>query len=497
MHQPLLRILSLSVVLAVAACGRVGGGSHEHAGSTSAETGKGLTLNTGPMVPSGAPLPDFTVLVERAAPAVVNISTTTKMRGPAPDDAEGDGNDPFGEFFRRFGRPHGGGGGGGGGGGEPDGPDAEARSLGSGFVVSNDGYIMTNAHVVANADDVEVSLTDKRQFKAKVIGSDKRTDVALLKINAKDLPTVSIGDPNRLKVGEWVVAIGSPFGFDSTVTKGIVSAMGRSLPEENYTPFIQTDAAVNPGNSGGPLFNLRGEVVGINSQIYSRTGGFMGISFAIPIDLAINVSNQLKASGKVTRGRLGVRLQDVTAELAQSFGLDRPHGALVAQVEGGSPAEKAGIKDGDIILKYNDRVIEGSKDLPGMVGSTPPGKTVAVEVWRKGHSQKLEVKVGELAGDPVASGEAGQPRNDRLGRLADLDDGARRRIGHGVVVEAPKPAAARAGLRRGDVIMAINNEVVNDVASVDTLLADVPAGKTVALLVRRGEDTVYIAVRLD
>ncbi len=495
LRTTLFRVVTLSLLIPLAACGRIGSSNHDKAGASAS---KPLEVTTGSVIPSGAPLPDFTTLVERAAPAVVNISTTQKMRGPAADDGDSEG-DPFGEFFRRFAPPHGAPGGGSRHGPDPEqeSPDMEARSLGSGFVVSNDGYIMTNAHVVANADEVVVRLTDKREFKAKVVGSDKRTDVALLKINARSLPTVAIGDPSHLKVGEWVVAIGSPFGFDSTVTKGIVSAMGRSLPDENYTPFIQTDAAVNPGNSGGPLFNLRGEVVGINSQIYSRTGGFMGISFAIPIDLAINISNQLKTSGKVTRGRLGVRLQDVTADLAQSFGLDRPKGALVAEVEKGSPAERAGLQSGDIILRFNDRTVESSKDLPGMVGTTPPGKTVTMEVWRKHNTKRVEVKIGELVGDPVASSEVEQPRAERLGKLADLDEAQKHRIGHGVVVVAPKPDASHAGLRRGDIVMAINNEVVNDVDSVEALLGNVPTGKTVALLVRRGEDTLYIAVRLD
>jgi len=382
--------LSLGIVLALCACGKVGDRHKDPDSSATLDatpSSNGLNLNRTPAIPPGAPLPDFTVLVEKAAPAVVNISITQKAQIHKLTD---EGEDPFGEFFHRFGPPK----------GTPrdedNPPGDEARSLGSGFIVTADGYIMTNAHVVANAQDVVVRLTDKREFKAKVIGSDRRTDVALIKIKANHLPTVSVGDPNKLKVGEWVVAIGSPFGFDSTVTKGIVSAVGRSLPDENYTPFIQTDAAVNPGNSGGPLFNLRGEVVGINSQIYSRTGGFMGISFAIPIDLATNVSNQLKTNGKVTRGRLGVRLQDVTKELADSFGLDRPKGALVAQVERGSPAEKAGLQNGDIILVYAGREVDSSHDLPGMVGSTPPGKTVPLAVWRKRRTIEIEVKVGEL-----------------------------------------------------------------------------------------------------
>ena len=381
--------LIIALILALAACGKIEG-KHKETNSSGAETTyikDGLTLNREPVIPPGTQLPDFTVLVDKAAPAVVNISITQKVTTHRMTDDE---EPPLGDFFRRFGPPHGIPRGG-------EGPsDGEVKSLGSGFIVTPDGYIMTNAHVVANAEEVVVRLTDKREFKAKVIGSDRRTDVALIKIKAEKLPTVSVGDPSKLKVGEWVMAIGSPFGFDSTVTKGIVSAVGRSLPDENYTPFIQTDAAVNPGNSGGPLFNLRGEVVGINSQIYSQTGGFMGISFAIPIDLATNVSNQLKVNGKVTRGRLGIRLQEVTKELAESFGIDRPTGALVAQVERGSPAEQAGIQSGDVVLKYAGRKVESSRDLPGMVGSTPPGKTITLEIWRKHHSQEVDVKVGEL-----------------------------------------------------------------------------------------------------
>jgi serine protease Do len=382
-------IVSIALILFVSACGKIGD-KHKEANSGNADAqviANGLALNRDPIIPPGAQLPDFTVLVDKAAPAVVNISITQKVTSHRLADDE---EPPLGDFFRRFGPPHGFPR------GEPGPSDGEVKSLGSGFIVTPDGYIMTNAHVVANAEEVVVRLADKREFKAKVIGSDRRTDVALIKIKAEKLPTVSVGDPSKLKVGEWVMAIGSPFGFDSTVTKGIVSAVGRSLPDENYTPFIQTDAAVNPGNSGGPLFNLRGEVVGINSQIYSQTGGFMGISFAIPIDLATNISNQLKVNGKVTRGRLGIRLQEVTKELAESFGLDRPTGALVAQVEHGSPAEQAGMKSGDVVLKYAGRTIESSRDLPGLVGATQPGKTVTLEVWRKRHSEEVDVKVGEL-----------------------------------------------------------------------------------------------------
>lgn len=382
--------IGFALVMALSACGKIDG-KHKETNSSKSDAptvANGLELNREPVIPPGTQLPDFTVLVDKAAPAVVNISITQKVTTHRMSDDE---EPPFGDFFRRFGPP-------------PhsiprgeEGPsDGEIKSLGSGFIVTSDGFIMTNAHVVANAEEVVVRLTDKREFKAKVMGSDRRTDVALIKIKAEHLPTVSVGDPSKLRVGEWVMAIGSPFGFDSTVTKGIVSAVGRSLPDENYTPFIQTDAAVNPGNSGGPLFNLRGEVVGINSQIYSQTGGFMGISFAIPIDLATNVSNQLKVNGKVTRGRLGIRLQEVNKDLAESLGLDRPKGALVAQVERGSPAEQAGVQSGDVILKYASRAIESSRDLPGMVGATQPGKVITLNVWRKHRELEVDIKVGEL-----------------------------------------------------------------------------------------------------
>ncbi|MFH1602815.1 MAG: Do family serine endopeptidase, partial [Pseudomonadota bacterium] len=309
--------------------------------------------------------PDFTDLVEKQGPAVVNISTsqTVRERANVPQIPNLDEDDPFYEFFRRF---------------VPRNPgqsprEFENRSLGSGFIISADGYILTNAHVVASADEINVRLIDKREFKAKVIGADKRTDLALIKVEATGLPVVKIGDPNKLKVGEWVLAIGSPFGFDNTVTAGIVSGKGRSLPQENFVPFIQTDAAVNPGNSGGPLFNLRGEVVGINSQIYSRTGGYMGISFAIPIDLALDVQNQLRTAGHVSRGRIGVVIQEVTKELAESFGLAKPQGALVNAVEKGGPADKAGVEVSDIILKFDGRNVGRSSDLPRIVGGTKPG----------------------------------------------------------------------------------------------------------------------------
>src|SRR5512134_248906 len=348
----------------------------------------------------GRELPDFTKLVEEQGASVVNISTTQAARRANVPQIPNMEDEEVLEFFRRF-IPR-----------QQPGPGArpESRSLGSGFVITADGYILTNAHVIDAADEINVKLTDKREYKAKVIGADKRTDVALIKIEASGLPVVRMGDPAKLKVGEWVLAIGSPFGFENTVTAGIVSAKGRSLPQENFVPFIQTDVAVNPGNSGGPLFNLRGEVVGINSQIYSRTGGFMGLSFAIPADVALDIQKQLREKGRVARGRIGVVIQEVTRDLATSFGLDRPRGALVNSVEKGSPAERGGIEATDIITRFDGRPVESSSDLPRIVGATRPGASVQVEVWRKAAPRTLSLTVGELREDRVASRDAPKER---------------------------------------------------------------------------------------
>ena len=332
-------------------------------------------------------MPDFTELVAKQGAAVVNVSTSQTVRNeqqlPVPED------DPFYDFFRRFGPP------------QPR--EYQSRSLGSGFIITQDGYILTNAHVVDAAEDVTVKLTDKREFKARVIGSDRRTDVAVIKIEATGLPAVRIGDPNQLKVGEWVLAIGSPFGFESTVTAGIVSAKGRSLPQENYVPFLQTDVAINPGNSGGPLFNLKGEVVGINSQIYSRTGGYQGLSFAIPIDLAMKIKDQLQRYGKVSRGHLGVAIQELNQSLAESFGLKKADGALVANVGEGSPAAKAGLQAGDVIVGFNGKPIANSAELPLAVADVRPGETARIRVWRKGSVKDLAVVVGEAPQERVAA----------------------------------------------------------------------------------------------
>jgi serine protease Do len=444
-------------------------------------------------------LPDFTELAEKQGPAVVNVSTTQVIRGqrfahPFPFDED----DPSFEFFRRF-MPR-----------QIPGMPREFRnqSLGSGFIVSADGFILTNAHVVDAADEVLVKLTDKREFKAKVVGADKRTDVALLKIEASGLPVVKLGDPGRLKVGEWVVAIGAPFGFDNSVTAGIVSAKGRSLPQENYVPFIQTDVAINPGNSGGPLFNMRGEVVGVNSQIYSRSGGYMGVSFAIPIDVAMEVQAQLRTGGKVSRGRLGVAIQDVTRELAESFGLPKAAGALVASVEKGAPADKAGIEAGDIILKYDGKAVAQSSDLPRMVGSTKPGSRVPVQVWRKGGTRELNVTVGEMSDEKTVAqtkrpGKGGDTAAaNRLGLvLSELSADQKKQAGvtHGLIVEDVVNDGARTDLRPGDVLLSlISKGVQTELKSVEQfngLLARFDKSSTLTLLVLRGEAQTFITIR--
>ncbi len=443
-------------------------------------------------------LPDFTVLAEKQGPAVVNISTTQvqSARRGGPQIPNIDEDDPMFDFFRRFipRQPN------------PGPREFESRSLGSGFVVSGDGYVLTNSHVVDNADEITVKLTDKREFKARVIGADKRTDIALLKIEATGLPTVRLGDPKNLKVGEWVVAIGSPFGFDNTVTAGIVSAKGRSLPQENFVPFIQTDVAINPGNSGGPLFNMKGEVVGINSQIYSRTGGFMGLSFAIPIDVAMEVQAQLRQFGRVNRGRIGVVIQEVSKELAESFGLAKPSGALVNAVEKGGPAEKAGVESGDIILKFGGRAVENSGDLPRLVGNSKPGSRTSMEVWRKGATRDLSITVGQMPEDRVASRDPakGQPVEraaNRLGFVAnDLTAEQKRdmNVAGGVVVGDVRPNA-RADVRTGDVVTAVTSKgqttEVKSAEQFNNLVSQLERGTAVTLHVRRGESTLFVTVR--
>jgi serine protease Do len=376
-------------------------------------------------------------------------------------------------------------------------------ATGSGFIVTTDGFILTNAHVVKDADEVMVKLNDKREFKAKVIGIDLRTDVAVLKVNATSLPKVSIGNPDTIKVGEWVAAIGAPFGLENTMTVGIVSAKGRALPQENFVPFIQTDVAINPGNSGGPLFNLKGEVIGINSQIYSRTGGYMGLSFAIPINVAMDVMGQLRTNGKVIRGWLGIAIQEVTKELSESFGMKNTNGALVAGIEKGAPAEKGGLQPGDVITKFDSKLIESSSDLPKAVGNTKPGKTVIAEVFRKGSIKTLNLTVGEMPSDQsevIASNKAPEKADvNRLGLvLKEAPPQQRKKMNgkKGLLVVDAQGSAAAAGIRRGDIILALNNGEVESVEAFTKEVSTIPNGKTVALLILRNDETLYVPVKI-
>jgi len=488
-----------------------------------------------PVAVPGVNLPDFTTLVDKVGPSVVNIRTTTRvsssndLRGLPPGMDDGD----MSEFFRRFfgipmpgtpGSPRGGGGSGGGSGGgdqggdgggsqgnrsapqdnSPDSPDNSEQSsgVGSGFIMSADGYVMTNAHVVDDADTIYVTLTDKREFKAKLIGVDERTDVAVVKIQANSLPAITVGDSNKVRVGEWVLAIGSPFGLDNTVTAGIVSAKGRDTGD--YLPFIQTDVAVNPGNSGGPLINMAGEVIGINSQIYSRTGGFMGISFAIPIDEAMRVADQLKTTGKVTRGRIAVAIGEVTKEVADSLGLPKAQGALVSSVEAGGPADKAGIQPGDIILKYNGHDVATATDLPRMVGDTKPGTKATITVWRKGESRDLPITIAEMQPDKVAKTEAKKtppPKasaSNTLGiAVSDIpaDQKKALKLTNGVMVDAVEGPAARAGFQKGDVILRIGDTDITSAKQFDAVVQNVDPSKMVAVLVRRGDNTQFVPLR--
>jgi serine protease Do len=373
------------------------------------------------------------------------------------------------------------------------------RGLGSGFIVSPDGIIITNAHVVADATEITVKLTDRREFDAKVLGVDKRTDIAVLKIDARNLPSVKIGHASELKVGEWVAAIGSPFGFENTITSGIVSAKARALPDENYVPFIQTDVAVNPGNSGGPLFNMDGEVVGVNSQIFSRTGGFMGLSFAIPIDVAIQVKDDLVQSGKVTRGRIGVQIQDVNQALANSFGLPKPQGALISGVEPGSPAETAGLKTGDVVLGVNGKEISQLSELSGAIAATKPGNNARLQVWREGKSRDVDVKVAELMEQKVAAAKGGgdSQTSAKLGlTLRELapDERAQLKTEGGLVVQSASGAAARAGIQQGDVILAFNDTPLKSVEQLKNLMKK--TDKTIALLIQRDANRMYVPVQV-
>jgi serine protease Do len=453
-------------------------------------------------------LPDFTDLVEQVGPSVVNIRTLEKV---VPSDGSSGGVDEqMLEFFRRFGLPipnmpnvpnnphqtppknH-----------PPIPEDSQPHGVGSGFILSADGLIMTNAHVVDGADEVLVTLTDKREFKAKIIGADKRSDIALVKIDAVGLPAVKVGDVSRLKVGEWVMAIGSPFGLDNTVTAGIVSAKQRDTGD--YLPFIQTDVAINPGNSGGPLINMRGEVVGVNSQIYSRSGGSMGISFAIPMDEAFRVSEQLRVSGRVSRGRIGVQIDQVTKEVAESIGLGKAQGALVRGVEPGSPAEKAGVEAGDIIIKFEGKAVEKSSDLPRMVGSTKPGTRSSLTVFRRGSQKELTVTIAEIEADKVAAkavDKVEKPKASSAGQalglaVTELTDAQKKelKVKGGVKVEGATDAAARAGIREGDVIVAVANVAITNIKEFESALAKLDKKKAVSVLLRRGEWAQYAVIR--
>ncbi|MHB1123487.1 MAG: DegQ family serine endoprotease [Ramlibacter sp.] len=459
-----------------------------------------------PVVAQARVLPDFTDLVEQVGPAVVNIRTLERARQGAGPGGAGPMDEEMQEFFRRFfgqpmpgvpRSPH------------PNRPDRgpsdeeQPRGVGSGFILTADGFVMTNAHVVEGADEVIVTLPDKREFKAKIIGADKRTDVAVVKIDANGLPAVKVGDINKLKVGEWVMAIGSPFGLENTVTAGIVSAKQRDTGD--YLPFIQTDVAINPGNSGGPLINMRGEVVGINSQIYSRSGGFMGISFAIPIDEAIRVSEQLRVSGRVSRGRIGVQIDQVTKDVAESIGLGKAQGALVRSVESGSPADKAGVEAGDIITRFDGKVIDRATDLPRLVGNTKPGTRTSMTVFRRGATRDLTIMVAEIEPDKTVRPTVqrnerpkGSPAAQSIGLVvSELTDAQKRelKVKGGVRVEAVTDGALRAGIREGDVITAIGNSEINSVREFDAAVARADKNKPIPVLLRRGELAAYLLIR--
>jgi serine protease Do len=463
---------------AVAAAFFIGQHSYSNAG---AATVPAATV-AAPARAAQTALPDFSALVDANGAAVVNLAVS-KRETISP--AQFDPNGPMGEMLRRFGVPA---------------PDREPRGreghgVGSGFIVSSDGIVLTNAHVVDGASELTVRLADQREFKGKVVGVDRMTDVAVVRIEAKDLPTVKMGDPSRLKVGEWVAAIGSPFGLENTVTAGIVSAKSRALPQEALVPFIQTDVAVNPGNSGGPLFNMAGEVVGINSQIFSTSGGYMGLSFAIPIDLALKVKDDLVAHGKVTRGRLGVGIQGVDAALAESFGLDKARGALVSRVEPDSPAAKAGLKEGDIIVEFNGKPIAKSNDLPAAVAQLTPGTKAALKVWRNKAETTLDVSVGEMANERVTQNSTEAKPQGKLGvavRPLSKEEAHELKADGGLIVQESSGPAAKAGLRAGDVIVAVNGQPTR---SIDELRKQVNDAKgKLAVLVERQGQRVFVPV---
>lgn len=489
-HKLVTRSLIAAAVLSVLAGGYVvraqglNADQPSHADVTAIAAAQPASGSTSPVVATAT---DFSSIVERFGPAVVNISTMAKTQRTSREMPGMDENDPFFEFFRQFGPQF------------PRIPQGAqiVRGQGSGFIVRNDGLILTNAHVIDGAQEVTVKLTDRREFTAKVLGVDKQTDVALIKIDANNLPTVAIGDPSRLRVGEPVLAIGSPYGFENTATAGIVSAKSRNLPDDNYVPFIQTDVAVNPGNSGGPLFNLRGEVVGINSQIYSQTGGYQGLSFAIPMNVASKVQAQLLQHGKVTRGRIGVTIQDVNQALAESFGLKEPHGALVSNVEKAGPADKAGLKPGDIIVKLNDQEIADSGQLPVMVADLAPGTQTRLEVIRQGHAKTLSLIIGGAKPEKTAAVKDQAASQGRLGvavRQLSPEELRQAGIDNGLLVEDVSGAAAKAGIAPGDVVLSLNGTPVKSPESLRKLLGD--AGKHAALLILRDSARIFVPVEL-
>jgi len=451
-------------------------------------------------MPAQAQLPDFTVLVEQNSPAVVNISTTQKIKRsmnrlpPGMDIPNLPEDSPFNDLFKHFF-------GDGEGGGPPQ--EFDAQSLGSGFIISPEGYVLTNNHVVKNADKILVRLSDRREFVAQVVGTDERSDIALLKIKADHLPVVKLGNSNDLKVGEWVFAIGSPFGFDHSATAGIISAIGRSLPTESYVPFIQTDVAINPGNSGGPLFNLNGEVIGINSQIFSRTGGFMGLSFAIPMDVAMDVTEQLKTKGRVTRGWLGILIQDVTSDLAESFGMSSPEGALVARILPDSPAHKAGIQVGDVVVEYDGKPIVESSSLPKLVGRTKIGTEVPLKIIRKGKAQNIAIKIEELPKEEEVKLSEVAPKAAADNRLAIVvteltpDQRKQLEVKSGVLVQQVNNGPAmKAGIQRGDVLLSINNVDIDSTERFNNVVKELPTDKPVPILVQRGNGSLFLALKI-
>ncbi|MCT8178633.1 DegQ family serine endoprotease [Variovorax sp. CY25R-8] len=481
-----------ALVLALATAGVIGAVG---AGAYTSARAVGTPTNATATAPAAmVTLPDFSTITARDGAAVVNISVTGTMK--ASDDEQAaqiqgiDPDDPMFQFFRRFqGQMN------------PRGQqqrDVPVRAQGSGFIVDANGIILTNAHVVKDAKEVTVKLTDRREYRAKVLGADAKTDIAVLKIDAKNLPVLALGNTKDLKVGEWVLAIGSPFGFENTVTAGVVSAKGRTLPDDSYVPFIQTDVAVNPGNSGGPLLNTRGEVVGINSQIYSRSGGYQGVSFSIPIDVAVQVKDQIVATGKAVHGRLGVAVQEVNQAFADSFKLDKPEGALVSNIEKGGPGDKAGLKAGDVIRKVGDQPIVSSGDLPAVIGQQAPGTKVTLEVWRQGERQELTAKLGDASDKPAQVAKAdkatGQGKLGLALRPLQPDEKREAAVETGLLIEDAAGPSAMAGVQAGDVLLAINGTPAKTVEQVREVVAK--ADKSVALLIQRGDDKIFVPVRI-